>query len=112
MSEQTCDNCGRWERMTGLTLGNCPLHCTTAAGYHCERWVIIGSKPADSAPGGKAFDLASAAEKVLTAYAAGNIPRISIVSVHGVLSSPYTPYKQAAEVVEYLKSIGAIGAVK
>ena len=108
MSEQTCDSCGRWQRMTGLNVGNCPLHGTTAAGYTCDDWVSIGA-PSIHKTGGKSFDVQSASDKVLSAYAAGNIPRISIVSVQGVLRCQY---RQAAEVVEYLKSIGAIGAGK
>ena len=106
MSEQTCDNCGRFKRLPEFpTAGDCPVQGSVSAYNYCPQWLTLAKKhlivPAEAQPMALDFgELEIAADKVL----AMDEP-INIVMAQRRLRCSYSV---AAEVVEYLQSTGRI----
>jgi len=91
--------------MTGLNVGNCPLHGTTTAGYTCGGDWVSGGMPVATPKQAKApkklsdkwanLDLVEAAQKVLSF----NEP-VNIMMVQRRLRCPYTIAAKVVEVIE------------
>ncbi len=101
MSE--CSNCGRWRQLADYpTMGDCLASGgSTTAGYVCNKHEPAAVAVAKAQRRPREIDIAAAADKAIAA----GLPRIDIISVQALIKCQY---RQAAEIVELLKTQGRI----
>lgn len=101
MSE--CSNCGRWRiDKVFVTTGLCQWGDEyTSAHYVCNHHEPATVAPVKAERQPRQIDIAAAADRVMDA----GLPRIDIVSVQALIKCQY---RQAAAVIELLKSQGRI----